>query len=139
MPRSPGKIAENSAQASGDMDSRESIEFFVDRFYAKVLRDGMLAPLFLEVAEIELEVHLPHIKNYWCKLLLQETSYQRHTMNIHRRLHARHALTDANFERWLALFTETVDDSFCGPFAEKAKRVARAIASNMKIAMARFE
>ena len=64
------------------MDSKESIEFFVDRFYERVLADERLSPIFVDVAEVELSVHLPHIKNYWCKLLLGEKKYQRHTMSI---------------------------------------------------------
>ena len=125
----------SSAPVRPDMDSRESVEYFVDAFYAKVLRDEMLAPLFLDVAKIDLEVHLPHIKNYWCKLLLQETAYKRHTMNIHRRLHGRRSLTPANFARWLALFTATVDDCFSGTYAERAKRIATSIAGNMQTAL----
>ena len=125
----------NSAPVRSDMDSRESVEYFVDAFYAKVLRDEMLAPLFLDVAKIDLEVHLPHIKNYWCKLLLQETAYRRHTMNIHRRLHDRRGLTPANFARWLALFTTTVDECFTGTYAERAKRIATSIAGNMQSAL----
>jgi hemoglobin len=119
-----------------DLDSRERVEAFVDEFYARVLVDPVLAPIFLDVAAIELDVHLPHIKDYWCKLLLGETGYRRHTMNIHRQLHARRALTPEDFQRWLNLFVATVDDGYSGPGAERAKRVARAIAGNMQVSVA---
>ena len=55
-----------------DMDSRESIDFFVDRFYERVLADEQLSPIFVDVAEVDLAIHLPHIKSYWRKLLLGE-------------------------------------------------------------------
>jgi hemoglobin len=115
-----------------DLDSRERIGEFVDRFYARMLRDPELAPIFVDVAQVDLEVHLPHIKDYWCKLLLGESAYRRHTMNIHRQLHRRRPLQPADFERWLQLFTTTVDDYYRGELAERAKRVATSIAGNMR-------
>ena len=115
-----------------DMDSRENIELFVDRFYDRLLRDEQLAPIFVDVADIDLDVHLPHIKNYWCKLLLGEKDYQRHTMNIHRQLHGKRPLHSGDFERWLAFFVDTADGSFAGEKTEQAKRVATAIAANME-------
>jgi len=118
------------------MDSRENIEFFVDRFYERLLADERLAPIFTDVADIDLGVHLPHIKDYWCKLLLGESNYQRHTMNIHRELHGKRPLKAQDFQRWLALFTGTVDAHFAGERAERAKRVAASIAANMQKSLA---
>ncbi len=115
-----------------DLDSRENIEQFVERFYERMLRDPLLAPIFVDVAAIDLSTHLGHIKDYWCKLLLGERDYQRHTMNIHRALHGKRELQPADFERWLAFFTGTVDAYYAGPGAERAKRVATAIAGNME-------
>jgi hemoglobin len=115
-----------------DLDTRANIEHFVDLFYQRLLRDPQLAPIFVDVADIDLDVHLPHIKDYWCKLLLGEQAYRRHTMNIHRRLHGKRPLTAADFERWLGFFTSTVDAHFAGPRAERAKQVAAAIAANME-------
>ena len=115
-----------------DLDSRENIERFVDLFYQRMLADEQLAPIFVDVAEIDLDVHLPHIKDYWCKLLLGEKNYQRHTMNIHRQLHGKRPLASDDFERWLAFFKATVDDYFAGERAERAKRVAASIAANMQ-------
>ena len=114
------------------MNSRENIAFFVERFYEGMLADPQLAPIFVDVADINLDIHLPHIKDYWCKLLLGEQQYQRHTMNIHRTLHGKRSLQPADFERWLRLFINTVDAHFVGERAERAKRVAAAIATNME-------
>jgi len=118
-----------------DLDSRERVEELVDAFYDKVLTDPLLAPIFVDVARIDLSVHLPHIKDYWCKLLLAEQGYSRHTMNIHRQLHARQPLSDVEFERWLGLFLESVDLHYKGAQAERAKRIACAIAVNMRKAL----
>ena len=114
------------------MDSRSSIAFFVDRFYEKILADEQLSPIFFEVAGIDLDAHLPHIKDYWCKLLLGDRQYQRHTMNIHRAVNEKRPLLPADFERWLGFFTVTVDAHFAGERAERAKCVAASIAANME-------
>ncbi len=118
--------------ARPDLDSRENIERFVDLFYERMLADPILAPIFVDVAEIDLSQHLPHIKNYWSKLLLGERSYRRHTMNIHRQLHGKRPLHAQDFERWLATFVHTVDANFAGERAERAKKVASSIAANMQ-------
>ena len=115
-----------------DMDSRESIDFFVDCFYERVLADEQLSPIFVDVAEVDLAIHLPHIKNYWCKLLLGEKKYQRHTMNIHRKLHGKRALRAEDFQRWLDFFSATADAHFAGKRTERAKQVAKKIAANME-------
>ena len=118
--------------AHPDLDSREKIEHFVDLFYQRMLSDEILAPIFVDVADIDLAVHLPHIKDYWCKLLLGEQSYRRHTMNTHRQLHGKRTLEASDFDRWLATFVSTVDDNFSGEKADRAKRVAASIAENMQ-------
>lgn len=114
-----------------DMDSTESIEFFVDRFYERLLSDEQLSPIFLDVAEVDLAVHLPHIKDYWRKLLLGDKKYQRHTMNIHRKIHGKRPLKAEDYQRWLSFFSDTADAHFAGVSTERAKKVAKRIAANM--------
>ena len=115
-----------------DMDSKENIEFFVDCFYERLLSDEQLSPIFIDIAEVDLAIHLPHIKDYWRKLLLGEKKYQRHTMNIHRKLNAKRPLQPEDFQRWLSFFSDTADAHFAGDRTERAKKVAKAIAANME-------
>tara|TARA_R110001599_G_scaffold353231_1_gene591031 strand:- start:115354 stop:115746 length:393 start_codon:yes stop_codon:yes gene_type:complete len=120
-----------TARERRDLDSRENIEAFVDLFYQHVFDDERLAPIFLDVAAIDLAVHLPHIKDYWCKLLLGDKHYRRHTMNIHRQLHGKQPLQAGDFRRWLELFNTTLDEGFAGERTERARQVAASIAANM--------
>ncbi len=122
-----------------DLDNRDNIGEFVDCFYKKILADPKLAPIFIDVAEVDLAVHLPHIKDYWCKLLLGDKNYQRHTMNIHRQLHGKRALHVQDFQRWLDLFMATVDEDYAGERAERAKLIAETIARNMQKALSSVE
>jgi hemoglobin len=124
-----------SATTKPDLDNRREVEILVDDFYTRLLADPVLAPIFLDVAAIDLAVHLPHIKAYWCKLLLGEQGYQRHTMNIHRALHVQHALTGLEFQQWLDYFITTVDASYAGAQATRAKKIATSIANNMQAAL----
>lgn len=128
-------VAQRDPASLPDMDSRDRVEQFVDMFYGRVLADPELAPIFIDVAAIDLDVHLPHIKDYWCKLLLGESSYKRHTMNIHRQLHNKQELNPALFDRWLSLFLASIDENFAGPRADRARQVARSIAGNMQAAL----
>ena len=118
-----------------DLDNRERIEAFVDAFYARLLADPVLAPIFFDVAAIDLPTHLPLIKNYWCKLLLGESVYRRHTMNIHRAVHAKRALQSEDFDAWLQHFHAAVEQSYSGPRADRAMVIASTIAKNMQASL----
>ena len=115
-----------------DLDSKQHISDFIEGFYGKILGDPTLAPIFLNVAEIDLDKHLPLIRSYWEKLLLGDSQYSRHTMNIHRALNAQRTLHAEDFERWLTLFCQTADECYAGPRTERAKQVAATIAANMQ-------
>ena len=122
--------------ARPDLDSPEHIAAFVDRFYERLLADPQLRPIFIEAAGIDLATHLPRIRAYWRKMLLGDPGYRRHTMNIHRAVHARRPFTAADFDRWLALFTATLDEGYAGPVSERARRLATRIAANMQAGLA---
>lgn len=115
-----------------DLDSPQTIRQFVDGFYASLLADKKLAPIFLDVAQVDLEKHKPLICQYWEKLLLGSDEYQRHTMNIHRLVDQKQKLQATDFEAWLTHFVTAVDSHFAGPKADRAKHVANTIAANMQ-------
>ena len=118
-----------------DLNTPDHIAAFLRRFYDKVLADAHLAPIFVEGAGIDLPQHLAIIESYWCKMLLGAPGYDRHTMNIHRAVHQRHAFTAADFDRWLAYFEASLDEAHQGPCTDRARKVARSIAGNMKEAL----
>lgn len=117
--------------AKPDLDNTAAIDCLVDAFYARVLTDPTLAPVFTEVAGIDLETHLPRIKAFWHKMLLGEPGYRRNMVLRHAAVHARFPLGQRHFDRWLALFVQTVDEGFAGPFAARARHLARTIAWNL--------
>lgn len=132
MASSPGTAQTlQSGLAKRDICDRADIETFVQAFYARLLTDAELAPLFLDVAAIDLDKHVPIICDFWQKLLFGDTTYQRHTMNKHRAIDAKHPFTKRHFALWTHYFIATMDGQYQGPVADKAKRIALRIAHNM--------
>ncbi len=123
------------AAPPGDIQDAADVRCMVDGFYESVLRDDRLASIFLRDAGIVLSEHLPRIRAYWEKLLLGTPGYHRHTMNIHRELHAKRPLSVDDFHRWLSLFHRNLDRRFAGPVTERARRAADTIAANMQAAL----
>lgn len=115
-----------------DLDSVENIRQFIDAFYAELLADPQLAPIFTDVAKIDLSTHKDHIVSYWQKLLLGDSSYKRHTMDMHRAIDQQRHFTPADFALWLGYFKNNVQLNFAGPKAERALQIAERIAANMQ-------
>ena len=127
----PGQPPRPRDDTKPDLDSAEHIERMVDLFYEQVLEDPLLAPVFLEVARIDLDAHLPLIAAYWKKLLLGEPGYDRHMMAKHRAVHDREPLTGAHHERWLALFHANLDRHFDGPQTDRARLISARVMHNL--------
>ena len=111
-----------------DLDSPEEIAEMVRRFYADVTMDDLLGPMFNDVAKVDWAEHLPKLTAYWCRALFSMPGYEGNAFRAHQLVHARRAFTTAHFERWLDLFSETVDAGWAGANAEKAKALAHKVA-----------
>lgn len=127
----PAELQACVASEKPDLDCEAAIDTLVLKFYYQLLNDPLMAPLFYEAAQIDVATHIPKIARYWYKILLGDTRYQRHTMQVHRDLHMKQPLTGAHHERWLAFFMEAVDADFAGPKADQAKRVALRFSGNL--------
>ncbi|HGM6414197.1 group III truncated hemoglobin [Stenotrophomonas maltophilia] len=118
-----------------ELNSPEAIADLVDAFYAEVVADSVLGPIF---KDIDLQQHKPIVRAYWRKMLLRNReSYRRNMIARHISLHARHPLQHRHFQRWLALFVETVDERFSGNSAIRAKRLASTIATHLEALLKR--
>lgn len=118
-----------------DIENREDIELLVNTFYGKVKQDGVIGYLFTHVAKLDFERHLPVMYNFWETTLLGKLSYKGNPMTVHIQLDKKESLTAAHFDRWVELFTETVDEHFAGEHASEAKNRARQIAHLMRFKM----
>ena len=117
-----------------DLENRGDIDLLMRVFYERAIADDVIGYIFTEVARLDLEHHLPIIGDFWESMLFGTAVYAKHGRNpmiVHKELDAKSALTHEHFERWLEIFTATVDDLFTGERAQLLKMRARAIAARM--------
>ena len=103
-----------------DIHDRADVIVLIDAFYAKVVIDKLLAPIF---SRLDLPSHLPTMYNFWCSLLLGDKSYEGNPFQKHKDL----SIDSRHFARWLELFSETVDQFYKGEKAEEIKNRAKSI------------
>lgn len=94
----------------------------VDTFYGRIRKDTLLAPVFDRVTEWD--EHLAKLRAFWSSVVLMSGRYHGQPMQAHFPL----SIEPAHFDRWLALFEQSVSD-VCPPvaaavFMEKARRIA---------------
>jgi hemoglobin len=111
-----------------DILDRADIERLARAFYAKAFDDTMIGYLFTDVAELDLEAHLPRITDFWETVLLGTGSYSGGAFAVHQQLNELSPLRGGHFERWITLWSQTIDELFAGPTAEQAKTHARRVA-----------
>lgn len=117
-----------------DIENRQDIDLLMHEFYAVAIEDKSIGYIFTDVAKLNLEHHLPIIGDFWETMLFQTGEYARHGRNplqVHGELAKKTPLLFEHFERWLEIFTETVDANFEGDRADFIKMRARAIANRM--------
>ncbi len=113
-----------------DLATRRDVELLVRTFYRAAAMDDLLGPVFA-AAHVDWSAHLATVTDFWMWQLLGVRGYEGNPLVAHRPAHGATPFTNAHFERWLALFTETLDEHFEGAVAELAKaraaKMARAL------------
>ena len=107
-----------------DIQTEADVKTLVDTFYDKVNADELLAPVFNDFAHVDWPAHLPRMYDFWSGLLLHTSRYRGQPFLKHLPL----PIAGPHFQRWLGLFTLTVDELFAGPVASEAKLRAQNIA-----------
>lgn len=111
-----------------DIETRDDVERLVRAFYEHAMTDPMIGYLFTDVAKLDLEAHVPEITSFWATILLGEQSYRGGAFRPHAELNMKTPLRAGHFERWLVIWTSTVDALFAGERAAYAKRHATRVA-----------
>ena len=94
--------------------------------------DDVVGYLFTDIAQINLEQHLPILHDFWETMLLDNMIYQGNPMKKHLALNLQEKLLPQHFERWLMHWESTVNENFAGESADKAIERARNIAVLMQ-------
>jgi len=107
-----------------DIENINDIKRMVNTFYGKVRKDNLIGPIFNDKIQNHWDEHLSKLHSFWQSILLKEQTYFGYPFPPHAQL----PINKTHFDRWLSLFTETVDDLFSGPVADEAKNRAYNIA-----------
>ncbi|MDP4263409.1 MAG: group III truncated hemoglobin [Bacteroidota bacterium] len=116
-----------------DISTREDIELLVRTFYEKVKTDPVIGHIFTTVVKVNWAKHLPVMFDFWENTLFYTGTYSGNPMISHQRLHNLFPLNEEHFNRWVLLFTTTVDELFEGEKALLAKQRALSISTVMRI------
>jgi hemoglobin len=106
--------------------SEEVLRTLVHAFYGKVRGDPVLGPIFAGRIH-DWEPHLDRMTTFWSSVALMTGRYHGRPVPVHAGL----PVDWAHFERWLALFRETAEET-CPPegashVIERAQRIARSL------------
>lgn len=115
-----------------DISTRADIEKLIITFYEKVKADDTIGYIFNEVVKMNWEHHVPVIVDFWETILLDNPVYTKNAMEVHYTLNKKEPLLPQHFERWVQLFTNTVNELFEGKTATLAKTRAASIAGVMQ-------
>lgn len=119
-----------------DITTFDDVKLLLDTFYKKVLKDDIIGYIFLDVAKINMETHMPHLYAFWDMVLFGTANYKRNPILKHIELDKKEPLTDIHFAQWKKLFFETIDELFLGKKADLAKEKASVMEFLMKMKIA---
>ena len=116
-----------------DIRNREDIAALVNAFYDKVRVNETIGHFFNDVVKVNWEKHLPKMYDFWEGIVFGSSDYSGNPINVHKAVHALQAFSKADFDEWLRLFRETVDEMYEGENAELIKQRALSIATVMQL------
>lgn len=100
-------------------------------FYRAAFADPLIGPVFTDVAQMDLEAHMPVMCDFWEAVLFRAGTYHGNALQPHMALNRSIALEQEHFARWLRIWRATVDSLFLGEKAELAKTQAVRIAGSL--------
>ena len=103
--------------ATQDISNIDDIKLLVNTFYEKVQHDDLIGPIFNQKMIGRWPEHLEKMYRFWQTILLEEHTYSGTPFPPHKHL----PVNQSHFDRWMEIFTATVDNLFVGKLADEAK------------------
>jgi hemoglobin len=116
-----------------DIETREELEEFLRAFYKKAFADETIGHFFTEVVPLDLKTHIPVIADFWESVVFNSRGYRKNVMEVHQHIHHLSKIQKEHLDRWVEIFTKTLDQQFEGSKTELMKQRARSIATLMDI------
>ncbi len=107
--------------------SREDLRRLIDRFYARVREDAILAPIFNSAID-DWPAHQALLLDFWAQVALGERAYRGNPMAAHRGK----PIVAEHFGHWLALWRTTAREELGEAKAEVLYQYARRIAQSLQ-------
>jgi len=113
--------------------SKENLNKLVIKFYAKVVKDDLIGPIFIDVLGKDLksekwQAHIQLLTNFWAAIALGESDYNGSPFAPHVEFADR--LSIKAFEQWLKLFFETLNTIYEPALAQQFLARSKNIAGN---------
>ena len=119
-----------------DIQNTEDIQLLVNTFYGKVRADDLIGPIFNRFVGDHWDAHLPKMYSFWGMSLFGEGGYRGNAVQKHVEIDKNVHLDEHHFDRWIALWQETINDLFEGKIAEEARKKAGLMMQLIKIKVA---
>ena len=116
-----------------DLENREDIVVVLQAFYQQATQDPQIGHFFTDVIKLDIQEHIPVIANFWEAILFGSRTYGKNVMEVHQHIHQLSSIKKEHLDRWVKLFTQTVDHFFEGEKAILMKQRGRSIATLMDI------
>lgn len=116
-----------------DIQTRADLEGMLWAFYEQAFADELIGHFFTRVVPLNLEIHIPVITDFWEAIIFNKHSYKKNVMVVHQHIHHLSHIKKEHLDRWVKIFTATVDDRFEGEKATLIKQRAMSIATIMDI------
>lgn len=107
-----------------DIETGDDIRLLVNTFYDRVKQDPVIGYIFSEIIGEDWSHHLPVMYMFWETILLAKPGYMGNPIGKHIEIDRRIALEQEHYDRWLTLWSSTLDTLFAGSRAEEAKKRA---------------
>jgi hemoglobin len=108
-----------------EIQTYEEVLFLIERFYEKLVADPLIGHFF---QYLDLSRHISNVADFWAFILLDQPGYLGNMVEAHRKL----PLTNSDFDQWLFLFHQTIDEHFEGKNALIAKERSNLIALTLR-------
>ena len=107
-----------------DIESKDDLVTLVDTFYDRVKLDELIGPIFKTIIGDDWSAHLPIMYTFWNTVLFGAEGYKGQAIGKHIEIDRKIPLLPEHFERWIAIWNDTVDALFSGEKAEQIKAKA---------------
>lgn len=116
--------------------NKEDVYLLVNIFYKKIKKDPLLGPIFKKnIHPNEWDNHIKKLTDFWVTCLFGIAEYKGNPVKKHLKVDNSidNQLDQKHFGRWLYLWYTTIDSIYNCPLSQRAKYMARNIASTQQM------